>query len=492
MTCSTFKKVFSKRGESMTIQQFILMLWARQKLVFAMTGATMALALAISLIMPKEYTAATSLVIDVKSPDPIAGVVLQGMMAPGYMATQADIINSDRVARRVVKLLGLADDPEALAQWQRASKGKGSFEAYYGDLLQGKLSVRPSRDSNVINIGFAAKDPAFAAAVANSFAQAYIDTALELRVEPARQYGRWFEQRLGELRSNLEKAQAKLSAYQQEKGILQTDEHAIDSETARLNQLTEQLAATQAQKADAAGRTRNGGSELSPDVLQNPFIQSVKAEIARQEAKLAEVGSNLGHNHPQVQQLEAQIAGLRQQLRAEIGKISGSAAVAGKFSSAKADELRLAIEEQKKRLLQLKSQRDELSVLVNDVETARRAYEAVGQRMSQFSLEGQSQQTNILVLSQATEPTVPSRPKPLVNLVIAAFIGALMGIFSALAVELLHRRIRSADDIVHDLGLPLLVELGPAGGSSPGHRNFRDAVRSALAGFSASLAGRRA
>lgn len=475
----------------MTIQQFLLILWARKNLIFAVTVTMMALALAISLVMPKEYTATTSLVIDVKSPDPIAGVVLQGMMAPGYMSTQTDIINSDRVARRVVKLLGLADDPEALAKWQLASKGKGSFEAYYGDLLQGKLSVKPSRDSNVINIGFAAKDPAFAATVANAFAQAYIDTSLELRVEPARQYGRWFEQRLSELRGNLEKAQARLSAYQQEKGIIQTDEHTIDSETARLNQLTEQLAATQAQKADATGRTRSGGSELSPDVLQNPFIQSIKAEISRQEAKLAEVGSNLGRNHPQVQQLEAQIAGLRQQLRVEIGKISGSAAVAGKFSSAKADELKTAIEEQKKRLLQLKSQRDELSVLVNDAETARRAYEAVGQRMSQVSLEGQSQQTNILVLSQATEPTVPSRPKPLVNLVIAAFVGAMMGIFAALAVELLYRRIRSADDIVYDLDLPLLVEFGPANKPPPGRFSIREAVRFAVAGFSASLAGKR-
>ena len=475
----------------MTIQQFILILWARQRLIYAVIAVTVSLALAISLAMPKEFTATTSLVIDVKSPDPIAGVVLQGMMAPGYMATQTDIINSDRVARRVVKLLGLADDADARAKWQRASEGKGSFEAYYGDQLQGKLSVKPSRDSNVINIGFSARDPAFAATVANAFAQAYIDTSLELRVEPARQYSRWFEQRLGELRSNLEKAQTKLSTYQQEKGILQTDERTIDSETARLNQLTEQLATTQAQKADAAGRTRSGGSELSPDVLQNPFIQSVKAEIARQEAKLAEVSSNLGHNHPQVQQLEAQIAGLRQQLRVEIGKISGSAAVAGKFSSAKADELKVAIEEQKRRLLQLKSQRDELSVLVNDVETARRAYEAVGQRMSQVSLEGQSQQTNILVLSQATEPTVPSRPKPMVNLVIAAFIGSLLGIFSALAVELLYRRIRSGDDIVNDLGLPLLVEFGHAGESRPGRFKLQEPLRAALAGVSATLAGRR-
>lgn len=446
----------------MTFQQFLLILWARRKLALRVLGVTVLTTLVISLILPKQYTATTSLVIDVKSPDPIAGMVMQGLLAPGYMATQIDIINSDRVAQRAVRLLGLDKNAEAIEQWKDDGEGKGTIEGFYGELLQKKLDIKPSRESNVINVNFSGADPAFAAAVANAFAQAYIDTSIEMRVEPARQYSAWFQERQKGLRADLEKAQARLSAYQQEKGIIVTDERMMDNEAARLNELTGQLAAAQAQKADASSRQKSGTSELSLEVLQNPLIQNLKSEIARSESKLAELNTNLGKNHPQVQQMEAQIQGQRQQLRDEINRISGGAAVANKFGAVKQEELKAAIEEQKKRVLAFKAERDQLAVLVNDVENARRAYEAVGQRMTQSNLEGQSQQTNVLVLSPATEPTKHSKPRVFLNVLVSIFLGTLLGVGAALVAELSQRRIRSAEDLALALDLPVLVEMDSA------------------------------
>lgn len=443
----------------MTFQQFLLILWARRKLALSIFGVTVLTTLVISLILPKEYTATTSLVVDVKSPDPIAGILMQGMMAPGYMATQMDIINSERVAMRVVKLLGFERSAEAVAKWQEDGEGKGTLEGYYAEFLQKKLDIKPSRESNVINVNFSGSDPQFAAAVANAFAQAYIDTSIEMKVEPARQYSVWFEERQKGLRANVEKAQARLSAYQQEKGIVVTDDRMMDNETARLNDLTMQLSAAQAQRADASSRQKSGTSELSLEVLQNPLIQNLKAEIARAESQLSQISSNLGKNHPQVQQLEAQIDEQRQQLRQEIGRISGGNAVASKFGVVKQEELKKAIEEQKKRVLAIRAERDELSVLVNDVENARKAYDAVGQRMTQTNLEGQSQQTNVLVLSPASEPTKHSRPKILLNVLVSIFLGGMLGVGAALVLELRQRRIRSSEDLAMALDLPVLAEL---------------------------------
>lgn len=443
----------------MTFQQFLLILWARRKIVLGILGVTVFTTLVVSLLLPKEYTATTSLVIDVKSPDPIAGMVMQGMMAPGYMATQIDIINSERVARRVVGMLGIDRNEEAIGQWKEATDGEGTIEAFYGALLQKKLDIKPSRESNVINLNFSGTEPQFAAAVANAFAQAYIETSIELRAEPARQYAAWFEERQKGLRANLENAQARLVAYQQEKGIIVTDDRMMDNETARLNELTGQLAAAQAQRADAASRQKAGASELSQEVLQNPLIQNIKSEIGRAESRLAEVSTNLGKNHPQVQQLSAQVDGLKQQLRQEIGRISGGAAVANRFGGLMESELQAAIEAQKKRVLSLRAERDQLAVLVNDVETARRAYEAVGQRISQSNLEGQSNQTNVLVLSPATEPTKHSRPKVLLNVLVSIFLGGMLGVGAALLLELTQRRIRSREDLALLLDLPVLAEL---------------------------------
>ena len=161
---------------------------ARARIALYVFLGTVLTTLVVSLIMPKQYTASTAVVIDVKSPDPVAGMVLPGLMTPGYMATQVDIINSDRVAQRVVKLLKLDENPTIKEQWQDATEGKGSLTVWLGNLLQKKLDVKPSRESNVININFSGADPGFAAAIANAFARAYVDVNLELKVEPARQY----------------------------------------------------------------------------------------------------------------------------------------------------------------------------------------------------------------------------------------------------------------------------------------------------------------
>jgi hypothetical protein len=84
--------------------------------------------------------------------------------------------------------------------------------------------------------------------MANAFVQAYMDTALALRVNPARQYSGFFDQQVKDARDALEKAQAKVSAFQKAKGIIATDER-LDVENARLNELSSQLVA-------AAGRGR--------------------------------------------------------------------------------------------------------------------------------------------------------------------------------------------------------------------------------------------
>ncbi len=172
----------------MTFRQFLLILRARWQCVILSLLGVVATTLVVSLMLPKQYTSNAAVVVDVKSADPISGLLFPGQIAPSYMATQVDIIQSERVAQRVVKMLRLAENPTARQQWHDETDGKGSIEVWLATLLQKKLDVKPSRESNVLNIAYTAVDPGFAAAIANAFAQAYVDTNLELKVEPAKQY----------------------------------------------------------------------------------------------------------------------------------------------------------------------------------------------------------------------------------------------------------------------------------------------------------------
>lgn len=358
----------------MNVKQFLLILRARYKVVLLALLGTVTITLFVSSLLPKQYTATSSVVVDVRSPDPIVGII-PAIAMPSYMATQMDIINSDRVAQNVVRMLKLDQNPQLKEQWMKATEGKGKIDFWLAEFLQKRLDIKPPRDSNVINISYKAADPASAAAIANGFAQAYIDTTIALKVEPARQYARWFEEQGNALRDNLERAQNRLSEYQQKKGIVVNDER-LDNETATLNELSTQLTIVQGQIADAGSKQRSGSAgDTLPEVVQNPLIRNLKAEIARLEGK--ELSGNLGRNHPQYQRAESEIASLKQKLETETRKITSGFSTSRVVGKDKEAELRSAIEAQRRKILELKSQRADLAVLTNDVEAARKAFDAV-------------------------------------------------------------------------------------------------------------------
>lgn len=473
----------------MTLAQFLSILRARAPGALLVLLLCTALAAGASLLLPKKYTARAAVIVDVKSPDPIAGIVLTGMMSPGYMATQVDVITSERVARRVVGLLRLGESREWRAAWQAAGVG-GDFETWAIETLQRELDVRPSRESNVLNVEFGAADPETAARVANAFVQAFIATSVDLRVEPARQYNSFFDERARQQREDLEAAQKTLSAYQQSRGITASDER-LDVENARLAELSSQLVALQALAAETGSRdaqARRAGDQLS-DVLANPLVAGLKADLSRQEARLQELGARLGDRHPQVLEAQAGIDELRRRLAAETRRVTGSLGVNHNIARAREAEVRAALEAQRTRVLALKKQRDELAVLQRDVEQAQRAYDAISTRAMQSSLESQSSQTNIAPLSPASPPTRPSSPRLLLNTALGVFVGALLGIATALLRELADRRVRSAQDLVQALDLPVLgVMLKPAGGALTARRQ-RLALQRRLLGPAARARG---
>jgi chain length determinant protein EpsF len=446
----------------MTLQKLLLSLRARYKVALLTLLLTVATATIISLILPKRYTAGAAVVVDIKSPDQMGGLMLQGVVPPGYMATQMDIINSPRVAKAVVTLLKMEDSPNLREQWQTATEGKGQMIDWLAALLQRGLDVKPSRESNVINIDYTDLDPERAAVIANAFAQAYINVNLDLRVGPARQYAAFFEEQTKTARENLEKAQLALTTYQQKSGLTASDE-GLDFEIAKLNEASSQLTVVQGQTTDSQSK-RQGKSDTVAEVMQSPLLNGLKADIARIEARLNESNINLGKNHPQTQRTEAELAALKAQLGSETRKITRSIETTYQVGRQREQQLQGAVSAQKSRVLALNKQRDQLNVMRGDLQSAQRVFEAVSQRASQTNIESQTKQTNIAVLTAATVPGSPSKPRVLLNILASIFLGTLLGIGLALLLELSNRRVRSAQDLMEALGLPVLGSVSSAAG----------------------------
>ena len=436
-----------------TFMQVLYILRAHYKVALGMLVATLIVGSVAFLQLPKSYTATSSLVFDVRSPDPLSGVAAP--VQQFYTSTQVDVINSPRVARKVVSELRMADSPSVKRQWQDATDGKGRFEAWLGDALRKFLKVTATKDNNVITISYTSEDPVFAAAVANAFAQAYIEVNIELKTEPARQFSRWFGEQGKQARANLEQAQARLSDFLQKNGIVTTDEK-FDAETTRLNDLNSQLTAVQGQTFDFQTKYKNADDTL-PEVIQNTVISGLRTDIAKQEASLQEAARNLGKNHPQYQRMETQLAAIKKQMELEMTRVTKGFSTSSSVGRGRDAELRAVIAAQKKKLLELKTLRDRLAVLQRDVDGAQAAYTSVAKRYNESDLQSQLTQTNVSTLSSAELPSEPSFPVPLKFFGVVVAIGVALAGGIAILLELLDRRIRSIDDLTRMLELPVLA-----------------------------------
>jgi uncharacterized protein involved in exopolysaccharide biosynthesis len=198
----------------------------------------------------------------------------------------------------------------------------------------------------------------------------------------------------------------------------------------------------------------------------------LKSQLASAETKLTEISSIVGPNHPQRQQLEAQIGELKRQLAAETRRVAGGASTVNLSSSQKVAELQTMVDAQKKRLLAMRSDRDQIAVYQRDVDAAQHAYDAVIQRLGVTNIEGQNNQANTRLLSAAIEPLEPSRPKIPLGIAGSILGGLAAGILAALGLEMLDRRVRMPQDLIGVFGVPVIGVLRPHGSKQPTFRRL--------------------
>ena len=455
----------------MTIEQFLLALRGRLGTFALVLLATVLAAASVSVLLPKSYKATVALLVDAKDEQSLNNALRPLVFSQerlSYLQTQADILASRKVARKVVEDLKLAQGAKAQEDFARIAKGGESIEDWLAEGLLKSLKVETSQ-SSVIQASFTARDPRRAAQVANAFAKAYADTMLELRVGPTREAAVWFDEQLKSLRASLENAQAKLTNYHQREGIVSSDER-YDVENARLATLSEE--ATQAQgKAleweSRAGQARKYAAqgrspERLPDVLDSSFVQKLKSDLLHGEAKLQQMSTQYGINHPEYQRQLSENRSLRERLDAEMKTIVEGMEGSVRLSRQREAELAKAAAAQRSRLLRLKENRNEFTVLKSNVASAERAYDTAMQRFVANQVDSRASQANVTVLNPAVVPSSPSNPKVLLNVILSMVVGAMLGLGVVFLMEIIDRRVRSPADLVREGNLPLLAVLNGA------------------------------
>src|SRR3954469_4949402 len=149
----------------MDFSQYLLALKARRKAFITVLAVTVFTAIVVALLIPKRYDATATVLIDARDEQTMAPAHLSPRERAGYIFTQMDLIQSGKVAQKVVRDLKLAQDPGVREDWERDTGGVGSIEEGAGAQLLEKLKV-DSGASNILIIKYSSSDAKKAATVA--------------------------------------------------------------------------------------------------------------------------------------------------------------------------------------------------------------------------------------------------------------------------------------------------------------------------------------
>jgi len=447
---------------------FLMVLRARFGLFAMVLCATLVATAAVSLLLPKSYRATASLVVDRRESQSLSDA-LNAFASPlertGYLQTQVDIIKSPKVAHRVVTSLKLDERPANRMRYAEEKPTTGSIQDWLADELSHNLEVETTQ-SSIMRISYNADNSADAALIANGFAQAYLDTTLDLRVGPTRQAATWFDEQLKTLRKELEDAQERMTAYQREHGIVSTDER-LDEDYTRLNDLSAQLMRAQehnvelrTQEQQVQQAVREGRPlESIPEIQADSHIRELRGELLKGEANLQILAAKYGDNHPEYRRQKADNRITQQTIAAEMRNVAATSSNLRREGEQRAAEIAAAVSAQRARLLELKDSRDGLAVLLRNVNTAQSAYDTAMQRSVAARVESRASQANASMLDPALQPTRAYRPSLTLNLALAAMVGTLLGLGLVMTREMTDRRVHSAAELAHAVDAPILGEL---------------------------------
>ena len=440
-------------------------------------------ALVVSSMRPVYRATATLLIEQGKSKIvSIEEVYSQGMVQREYYQTQAEILKSDELARKVVRKLGLVKHPDydprqAPPGWFQRLTSLGAAEEPPArsddDVLKSvvgrfkrNLQVQLVRNSQLVQITFASHDPKLAAAVPNALADVYIESDLEARMAMTQKASEWLRDRLGELRTKVDASEKALQDFRDREHIVDVKGLAMSGASRQLEELTKSLVDARQRRAEAEAsyalvqQIRAGKSQMSfdaiPAVLRNPLVQRMKEMEADAEKRLSDAAKRYGPEHPRMIQAKAELQAAKENTRRQMENVV--AGIAKEYEVAKANETAVAqaLAQSKADIQGLNRKEFQLGILERDVQQNRNLYEMFLNRLKETSAAGDLQTTIARVVDPATVPAGPYSPNKQRIVTIAIAVTLVLAAMLALLLDRLSNTINSTSDVENRLGMPVL------------------------------------
>lgn len=420
----------------MSIIQFLRIFWARRMIVLVTMIAAFLGSYVVTLLVAPRYEATARVMLDVISADPITGDTI-GRSSGTYFQAQAEQVKDYAVTGAVVDALGFLSDPGKIGAYQgRPQSDTRDFRRWLAQDVADATKVDFA--GPVIEITYRAPNSVAARVGAEVLRDSYIRASLDNRRAEAAKNARFYTSQAENARKLAESAEMAKAAYEKESGIVM-DRGSTDMESERLAALASQAAA---------------GTVGAPA----PATATSAMELAQLDARLEDLSSKLGPNHPVMQELRARRATIAK--LAEQDKSAQFAASSGVTGRAALNE---ALAEQKARVIGQRDKVERLRQLQGDVDLRRDQYRSAAAKAGQFTLESAVVDNRMSPLGVVVTPKDPVFPNKKLMVGGAVALGAALGLAISLLLELLNRRVRGVEDLHLSNEIPCLcvVETRP-------------------------------
>ncbi len=483
--------------EEIDLRQYFAILRRHKWGIVGLGFLSALLAALVVMSMTPVYKSTATLLIEANEANVVSIEEVYGIESANkeYYQTQFEILKSRQLAEKVIDQHQLAshpefipdDEPGLLAQWTDWRQWAPDWRSYLPEGLfpgmvasegvqedneraelirdfQGRLSVTPVLNSQLVKIGFEAHDRKLAAHVANAVGNGYIVNEMESRLQMTATAMGWLTGRLQGLRDKLETSEKELQNFREREQLVEIGGVKTLS-AGQLSELNQKLVLARQKHAEAAASYREARSIKSmddpevasiPAVLRDQHVGDLKSMEAEARRKVSALEKRYGPKHPKMIAARADMAEAEVRVKRRMREVLSGVEKQYRVVKAEMASLQSAMGKTKGELQQINRKGYELGVREREVETNRQLYDLFLGRLKETSESSGMQTANARLVDLAVPAIDPYKPKKKIIVLLAAFVGLFLGIVWAFLLEHLDRTIKHAGEMEERLELPVL------------------------------------
>ncbi|WP_212524272.1 polysaccharide biosynthesis tyrosine autokinase [Actibacterium sp. MT2.3-13A] len=471
----------------MDVRELFRMVARRKWLIAGITVLCAVLAgIAVSQITPR-YTSVSKVMLDARRSQVItdAEVVSDLDLSEQVVNGEAAVLRSNVLIEKVIREIGMdrlammdpANRPLSLADRAKAAvigligpepvpppspevAEAARMERLVRAIRDGQ-TVRREGESFVISILIETEDPVLSTLLANTIADQYIAAQLTGRRETAQRASTSLEDRVAELRAQVEEAEAAVEQYRAE--ILILEGGSLGAAAGQLEELNNQLIvarsdriAVEARYTQIARVIEQQGMGAVANIVTSPMIEVLHEELLAATRKDAVWAERYDASHPERVRLAAEIAGIEADLTREVAKMVEIQKSELEVAMSREEAMQKSLSEVEERLLAISRATIGLRQLERESSAKRQTYEGLLERLNETRTQEQLQEPDAVLIERATVPGAPSAPRPKLMVALGGMTGAALAVGLVFFLELTGVAFRSVRELEAETGLPVL------------------------------------